>query len=156
MDHFLIDYVDTLLQIQKGDPSKLGHIRHMLQNNAIIKLQEREYVERLVEGSKNKSEFKKIITQITKTNKINKINRKKENKSHIIRKEESEIKNTESEIQIEESDVNTTQKIATKIEPKKQINNTKKEITKSTESQVSDNKQKTSLSIQLEKIWSSK
>ena len=158
MDHFLIDYVDTLLQIQKGDPSKLGHIRHMLQNNAIIKLQEREYVERLVEGSKNKSEFKKIITQITKTNKINKINRKKENKSHIIRKEESEIKvkNTESKIQIEESDVNTTQKIATKIEPKKQRNNTKKEITKSTESQVSDNKQKTSLSIQLEKIWSSK
>ncbi|WOV92514.1 MAG: hypothetical protein R1F52_05210 [Candidatus Nitrosoabyssus spongiisocia] len=156
MDHFLIDYVDTLLQIQKGDPSKLGHIRHMLQNNTIIKLQEREYVERLVEGSKNKSEFKKIITQITKTNRINKINRKKENKSHIIRKEESEIKNTKSKIQIEESDVNTTQKIAIKIEPKKQINNTKKEITKSIESQVSDNKQKTSLSIQLEKIWSSK
>ena len=160
MDHFLIDYVEALLQIQKGDPSKLGHIRHMLQNNMIIKLHEREYVERLVGSLKNESDFKKIILQITKTNKINKINRKKENKSYRIRNEESEIKekNIEPKIQIEEHNVNISQKITTDMESKKQIENTKREITKNTNSQIPNNKQeqKTSVSIQLEKIWSFK
>ena len=160
MDHFLIDYVDALLQIQKGDPGKLGHIRHVLKNNSIVKLHEREYVERLVESSKNELDFQKIMLQVTKTSKINKIIRKKENKSYRIRNEESEIKekNLESKIQMEESIVNTSQKIVTEIESKKQIENPKREITKSVDSQVLVDKQeqKTSVSIQLEKIWYSK
>jgi len=47
MDSFILEDVNELLRLKKGDSSRLIHIKELSEANGIISLSDRKYVERL-------------------------------------------------------------------------------------------------------------
>jgi hypothetical protein len=48
MDSFIIDDIDSLIQLKKGDSERLNRIKNLCENNKLIPISDRKYVERLV------------------------------------------------------------------------------------------------------------
>ncbi len=48
MDSFIIDDIDSLIQLKKGDLERLNRIKNLCENNKLIPISDRKYVERLV------------------------------------------------------------------------------------------------------------
>ncbi|MGQ0792241.1 MAG: hypothetical protein ACT4NJ_08500 [Nitrosopumilaceae archaeon] len=63
MDSFIIEDVNALLKLKKGDPSRLNHIKDLCEANAIISLSDRKYIERLGTQYLSKFEQKKPKSQ---------------------------------------------------------------------------------------------
>ena len=47
MDSFILEDVNSLLKLKKGDPARLEHIKELCEANGIISLSDRKYIERL-------------------------------------------------------------------------------------------------------------
>lgn len=63
MDSFIIEDVNALLKLKKGDPSRLNHIKDLCEANEIISLSDRKYIERLGSQYISKFEQKKPKSQ---------------------------------------------------------------------------------------------
>ena len=59
MDSFIIEDVNALLKLKKGDSGKLNHIKDLCESNEIISISDRKYIERLASQYLNKSDQKK-------------------------------------------------------------------------------------------------
>ena len=60
MESFILEDVESLLKIKKGDPNRLNSIKELCENNKIIPISDRKYVERLVSQYLHKEERKPI------------------------------------------------------------------------------------------------
>jgi len=47
MDYFILEDVNSLLKLKKGDSTRLNHIKELCEGNGIISLSDRKYIERL-------------------------------------------------------------------------------------------------------------
>ena len=56
MDSFILEDVNKLLKLKKGDESRLNHIKELCESNEIISLSDRKYIERLTSQYINKPE----------------------------------------------------------------------------------------------------
>ena len=63
MDSFIVEDVNTLLKLKKGDPSRLNHIKDLCEANEIVSLSDRKYIERLASQYISKFEQKKPKNQ---------------------------------------------------------------------------------------------
>lgn len=63
MDSFIVEDVNALLKLKKGDTSRLNHIKDLCEANEIISLSDRKYVERLASQYLSKFEQKKPDSQ---------------------------------------------------------------------------------------------
>ena len=63
MDSFIVEDVNALLKLKKGEPSRLNHIKDLCEANEIVSLSDRKYVERLVSQYLSKFEQKKPKSQ---------------------------------------------------------------------------------------------
>lgn len=63
MDSFIVEDVNSLLKLKKGDSSRLNRIKDLCDNNEIISLSDRKYVERLASQYLSKFEQKKPKSQ---------------------------------------------------------------------------------------------
>ena len=63
MDSFIIEDVNALLKLKKGDSSRLNHIKDLCEANEIISLSDRKYIERLASQYLSKFEQKKPKSQ---------------------------------------------------------------------------------------------
>lgn len=63
MDSFIVEDVNALLKLKKGDPSRLNHIKDLCEANEIVSLSDRKYIERLVSQYLSKFEQKKPKSQ---------------------------------------------------------------------------------------------
>jgi len=63
MDSFIVEDVNALLKLKKGDPSRLNHIKDLCEANEIISLSDRKYIERLASQYLSKFEQKKPKSQ---------------------------------------------------------------------------------------------
>jgi hypothetical protein len=59
MDSFIIEDVNALLKLKKGDSSRLNHIKDLCEANEIISISDRKYIERLASQYLIKSDQKK-------------------------------------------------------------------------------------------------
>jgi len=63
MDSFIVEDVNALLKLKKGDPSRLNHIKDLCEANEIVSLSDRKYIERLASQYLSKFEQKKPKSQ---------------------------------------------------------------------------------------------
>jgi len=63
MNSFIIEDVNALLKLKKGEPSRLNRIKDLCETNEIISLSDRKYIERLVSQYLSKFEQKKPESQ---------------------------------------------------------------------------------------------
>jgi hypothetical protein len=63
MDSFIVEDVNALLKLKKGDSSRLNHIKDLCEANEIISLSDRKYIERLASQHLGKFEQKKPKSQ---------------------------------------------------------------------------------------------
>ena len=63
MDSFIVEDVNALLKLKKGDPSRLNHIKDLCEANEIVSLSDRKYIERLASQYLRKFEQKKPKSQ---------------------------------------------------------------------------------------------
>jgi len=91
MDSFILEDVNSLLKLQKGDSSRLNHIKELCEANEIISLSDRKYIERLSSQYLRKSEN---------------LEPKKPDKPKFIPIEEAPIP-SQTRIETKESDVQT-------------------------------------------------
>ena len=63
MDSFIVEDVNTLLKLKKGDSSRLNHIKDLCEANEIVSLSDRKYIERLASQYISKFEQKKPKNQ---------------------------------------------------------------------------------------------
>jgi hypothetical protein len=63
MDSFIVEDVNALLKLKKGDPSRLNHIKDLCEANEIVSLSDRKYIERLASQYLSKFEQKKPESQ---------------------------------------------------------------------------------------------
>ena len=63
MDSFIVEDVNALLKLKKGDPSRLNHIKDLCEANEIVSLSDRKYIERLASQHLSKFEQKKPKSQ---------------------------------------------------------------------------------------------
>ncbi|MGI0076909.1 MAG: hypothetical protein ACREAU_05835, partial [Nitrosopumilaceae archaeon] len=63
MDSFIVEDVNALLKLKKGDPSRLNRIKDLCEANEIVSLSDRKYIERLVSQYLSKFEKKKPKSQ---------------------------------------------------------------------------------------------
>jgi len=61
MDSFIIEDVNALLKLKKGDSGRLNHIKDLCEANEIISISDRKYIERLVSQYLSKTVQKKPI-----------------------------------------------------------------------------------------------
>lgn len=59
MDSFIIEDVNALLKLKRGDSNRLNHIKDLCEANEIISLSDRKYIERLASQYLSKSDQKK-------------------------------------------------------------------------------------------------
>ena len=59
MDSFIVEDVNALLKLKKGDTSRLNHIKDLCEAKEIISLSDRKYIERLASQHLSKFEQKK-------------------------------------------------------------------------------------------------
>ena len=59
MDSFILEDVNKLLKLKKGDESRLNHIKELCVSNEIISLSDRKYIERLTSQYVDKPEISK-------------------------------------------------------------------------------------------------
>jgi len=48
MDSYILDDINTLLNLKKGDSTRLNHIKQLCETNEIVSISDRKYIERLV------------------------------------------------------------------------------------------------------------
>jgi hypothetical protein len=58
MDSFITEDIDSLIQLKKGDLERLNRIKNLCENNKLIPISDRKYVERLVSQYLSKHEVK--------------------------------------------------------------------------------------------------
>jgi len=63
MDSFIVEDVNALLKLKKGDSSRLNHIKDLCESNEIVSLSDRKYIERLASQYLIKFEQKKPKSQ---------------------------------------------------------------------------------------------
>ena len=63
MDSFIVEDVNALLKLKKGDPSRLNHIKDLCEANEIVSLSDRKYIERLASQHLRTFEQKKPESQ---------------------------------------------------------------------------------------------
>ena len=63
MDSFIVEDVNVLLKLKKGDSSRLNHIKDLCEANEIVSLSDRKYIERLVSQHLSKFEQEKPKSQ---------------------------------------------------------------------------------------------
>ena len=63
MDSFIVEDVNALLKLKKGDSSRLNHIKDLCEANEIVSLSDRKYIERLASQYLSKFEQKKPKSQ---------------------------------------------------------------------------------------------
>ena len=63
MDSFIVEDVNALLKLKKGDPSRLNHIKDLCEAKEIVSLSDRKYIERLASQHLSKFEQKKPKSQ---------------------------------------------------------------------------------------------
>ena len=63
MDSFIIDEVDELLKLKKGDSNRLNQIKQLCEAKKLIPISDRKYIERLASQYLYKKEEKKIKAQ---------------------------------------------------------------------------------------------
>ena len=63
MDSFIVEDVNALLKLKKGEPSRLNHIKDLCEANEIVSLSDRKYIERLASQYLSKFEQKKPKSQ---------------------------------------------------------------------------------------------
>ena len=47
MDSYILDDINTLLNLKKGDSTRLNHIKQLCETNEIVSISDRKYIERL-------------------------------------------------------------------------------------------------------------
>ena len=63
MDSFIVEDVNALLKLKKGEPSRLNRIKDLCEANEIVSLSDRKYIERLASQYLSKFEQKKPESQ---------------------------------------------------------------------------------------------
>jgi len=63
MDSFIVEDVNALLKLKKGDPSRLNRIKDLCEAKEIVSLSDRKYIERLASQHLSKFEQKKPESQ---------------------------------------------------------------------------------------------
>lgn len=66
MESYIIDDVDALLKLKKGDSERLNRIKNLCENKKLISISDRKYVERLGSQYLHKPEEKKPISTTQK------------------------------------------------------------------------------------------
>jgi len=75
MDSYILEDINALLNVKKGDSTRLNHIKQLCEANEIVSISDRKYIERLVsqyirktEPVELKTQHKPKIIQIEETN----------------------------------------------------------------------------------------
>jgi len=63
MDSYILEDIDALLNLKKGDSTRLNHIKQLCEANEIVSISDRKYIERLVTQYIRKTEPVELKTQ---------------------------------------------------------------------------------------------
>jgi hypothetical protein len=63
MDSYILEDINALLNLKKGDSTRLNHIKQSCEANEIVSISDRKYIERLVTQYIRKPEPVEIKTQ---------------------------------------------------------------------------------------------
>jgi hypothetical protein len=75
MDSYILEDINSLLNLKKGDATRLNHIKQLCEDNEIVSISDRKYIERLVtqyirktQSVELKTQYKPKIVPIKETN----------------------------------------------------------------------------------------